>query len=111
MISRQRQYLEYLDSPEWWTLRKRAMRRAQFKCERENPSGPRHEGPLEVHHRHYRTFGHEQLEDVEVLCPSCHRDEHIPRNKKNRILEAYGQSRLFDRWDDDDATHHPLEAA
>ena len=86
------------------------MRRANFRCERQKPGEPRHEGPLEVHHRHYDTLGNERLDDVEVLCSSCHRNEHTPRNKKKRVLEAYGQSRLFDRWDDDDITH-PLEAA
>ena len=28
---------------------------------------------LEVHHRHYRNWGHELLDDVTVLCKECHR--------------------------------------
>jgi len=103
-------YLYYLESPEWWTIRRAAMRRAQFRCERQKPGEPRHEGPLEVHHLHYDTLGNERPEDVVVLCDPCHRNEHIPRNKRKRILEAYGQARLFDRWDDDDQAI-PLEAA
>lgn len=104
------QYLEYLESPNWWAVRKAAMRRANFRCQRQKPGEPRHDGPLDVHHLHYDTLGHEGPDDVIVLCRPCHRAEHIPRNKRNRILEAYGQTRLFDRWDDDEATL-PLEAA
>jgi 5-methylcytosine-specific restriction endonuclease McrA len=47
---------------------------------------------------HYRNLGHERPEDVVVLCPDCHRDEHVPRNLKKRELERHGQQRLFDRW-------------
>jgi len=109
MTEHQRNYLSYLESPEWWTIRKAAMRRARFQCQRQKPGEPRHDGPLDVHHLHYETLGHEGLDDVIVLCRSCHRAEHIPRNKQKRLLEAYGQQRLpgFDRWSDDDA----LEAA
>lgn len=91
-------YLDYLDSPEWWTIRRSAMRRANWRCEQEKSGDPRHEGPLEVHHRHYRTLGNEALDDVEVLCPACHRAKRIPRNLRKRALESYGQERLFDRW-------------
>lgn len=93
-----RSYLDYLDSPEWWTIRRTAMRRAQWRCEREKPGDPRHEGPLEVHHRHYRTLGCERPDDVEVLCSACHRQERIPRNLQKPILESHGQQRLFERW-------------
>jgi len=92
-------YLEYIDSHEWWSIRRAAMRRANFRCEQEKPGEPRHEGALEVHHRHYRTLGCERLEDVEVLCPSCHRAKRIPRNLQKRLLEEFhGQERLFERW-------------
>ena len=64
-----RSYLSYLDSPEWWAIRRQAMRRARFRCERERPGETRHEGALELHHRHYRTLGFETLEDVEVTLP------------------------------------------
>lgn len=103
-----RSYLEYLDSPEWWTVRRSAMRRAHWKCEREKPGDVRHEGPLELHHKHYRTLGREALDDVEVLCSSCHRAERIPVNRRKRQLEAHGQQRLFDRWWND---HEHDEAA
>jgi 5-methylcytosine-specific restriction endonuclease McrA len=104
-------YLEYLDSPEWWTKRRAAMRRAQWRCEYEKPGDPRHEGPLEVHHRHYRTLGCEGLDDLEVLCPACHRAKRIPRNLQKRALESYGQERLFQRWGHDYADDETNEAA
>ena len=28
--------------------------------------------PLQTHHLHYETLGHEEEEDVEVLCRECH---------------------------------------
>ena len=93
-----RNYLEYLDSPEWWAIRRTAMRRAQWKCEQQKPGEPRHDGPLELHHRHYRTLGCEGLDDVEVLCAACHRAKRIPRNLRKRAIESYGQQRLFERW-------------
>ena len=96
--TRHKDYLDYLDSPEWWSIRRNAMRRAQWRCEQEKPGESRHEGPLEVHHRHYKTLGNEALDDVEVLCPACHRAKRIPCNRRKRALESYGQERLFDRW-------------
>jgi len=98
-----RNYLNYLRTPEWNEIRTAARRRARWKCERESPLGPRHEGPLEVHHRHYRTLGYESLDDVEVLCRRCHHNRNVPKNQRKRLLERFGQTRLFDRWGHDEA--------
>lgn len=99
-----RNYLEYLESPEWWTIRRAAMRRANWRCEQEKPGDQRHEGPLEVHHLHYRTLGCESLDDVQVLCRTCHRGKKLPRNLQKQALETEGQKRLFERWTDPDQT-------
>ena len=104
-------YVTYLTTPEWWSLRRLAMRRAQFQCERQAPGEARHEGALELHHKHYRTLGCETLDDVEVLCAACHRAELVPRNRRKRQLEQYGQRRLFDRWNDDVAVDDHLDDA
>ena len=94
-----RNYVDYLCSPEWFSVRRAAMRRAQFRCEQERPGEPRHDGPLEVHHLHYESLGCERLEDVEVLCRSCHRAKRNPRYIKKALQEhCDGQQRLFDRW-------------
>lgn len=96
-------YLAYLESPEWWAKRKEALRRANYQCERQTLYGARHDSPLEVHHRTYQRLGDESLDDLEVLCTACHRDQHRIRNRKRVTLEHLGQERLFDRWDDEDA--------
>jgi len=98
-----RNYLDYLDSPEWWTKRKAALKRADYRCERESYLGPRHDGPLDVHHSTYARLGDESADDLVVLCRACHRDERIARNKALKVRERLGQVRLFDRWDDDKA--------
>ena len=61
-MSNQR-YLEYLDSPEWWRLRKLALQRAGYQCERCAARTM-----LNVHHRTYQRLGAEYLNDLEVLC-------------------------------------------
>lgn len=110
MRTRQEEYWSHLKSIEWEKLRRQALHRAQFRCERERPGGPRHDGPLELHHLHYDTVGYETLDDVELVCQSCHRDAHAPRNRRKRMLENYGQQRLFDRWTEP-AVQHDLDDA
>jgi 5-methylcytosine-specific restriction endonuclease McrA len=99
-------YLRYLESPEWWRQRQRALRRAGYVCERCESS----EG-LEVHHRLYHNLGDEDTDDLEVLCGTCHRNEHAPRNRALRVREQCGQERLFDRWDDPDIVLRPKKQA
>lgn len=99
-----REYLEYLETPEWHAVRKQALARARYRCERCQGCGPLH-----VHHITYIRIGREYLDDLEVLCENCHRAERLPRNIKKRVLEQYGQYRLFDRWQDDDPCVMPDE--
>jgi hypothetical protein len=94
-----RDYFAYLDSPEWWAIRKLVLRRAEYRCERCDKRGA-----LEVHHRTYCRLGDESSDDLEVLCPACHRAERLPHNLRKRVLEQLGQLRLFDRWVDLAAT-------
>lgn len=60
-------YVAYLDSPAWRATRAAAIRRAGRRCSTCGATGP-----LEVHHRHYRTLGAEAWADLVVLCPACH---------------------------------------
>jgi 5-methylcytosine-specific restriction endonuclease McrA len=39
---------------------------------------------LELHHKHYHSLGREQLEDVELLCPKCHKAAGEARAAKSR---------------------------
>jgi hypothetical protein len=61
-------YREYLQTPEWKVLRNRALLRAGNRCQ---PCGEFTE-PLDVHHNTYERYGAELLEDLVVLCRSCH---------------------------------------
>src|SRR5687767_3642617 len=54
-------------SPHWHAFRQEALAAARYLCQRCKSNQD-----LEVHHLHYDTLGHESLNDVEVLCVSCH---------------------------------------
>jgi 5-methylcytosine-specific restriction endonuclease McrA len=62
-------YNSHIGSPEW----------QRFKCEIIEQRGHRCErclhvsAYLELHHKHYYSFGSERPEDVELLCPKCHK--------------------------------------
>jgi hypothetical protein len=71
-----------LNSPHWWRLKDKARARADGCCEHNietghyyklDPITKRCERPgTQLHHRHYRTLGHETLEDVLLVCDHCH---------------------------------------
>jgi 5-methylcytosine-specific restriction endonuclease McrA len=65
-------YDEYLASPEWREKRNAAFAYYGYACTRCPSTGP----ILDIHHRHYRTFGFESVEDLDVLCRPCHDKEH-----------------------------------
>ena len=62
----------------WQSIRDQALKRDGFQCRccsaKEGDvcdvTGPI---KLEVHHRHYKSWGKESLDDVTVLCKQCHR--------------------------------------
>jgi hypothetical protein len=62
------EYLAYLQSPEWKLFRLTIFAQRGKKCERCG----RTNGSIQVHHLHYQNIGHEQPEDVQVLCFRCH---------------------------------------
>lgn len=39
---------------------------------------------LNVHHKHYKTLGNEDIGDLIVLCKRCHNDEHFEKDKQRR---------------------------
>lgn len=67
---RKKKYKDYLNSTAWKKLRK--LKLEQCNCCEKCGS----DFKLQVHHKHYRTFGNEDLGDLEVLCIGCHRKEH-----------------------------------
>lgn len=60
-------YEEYLKTPHWQRMRKRAIERAGCRCQK-CPSNDR----LDVHHLIYARLGAELFSDLEVLCHRCH---------------------------------------
>jgi len=56
---------DYLSSMAWHDKRWQVMWRDGYKC----PCGSQ---ATEVHHKHYKNIGKEQLEDLVALCSTCH---------------------------------------
>jgi hypothetical protein len=65
-------YSDYLQTSEWQEIRKRALKRAYYKCQICNSNGILH-----VHHRTYERRGEELLSDLIVLCEACHKHYHL----------------------------------
>ena len=64
-------YADYLASDHWKIVRRQALQRVRYSCER--CSETKH---LNVHHKTYERLGAEEPSDLEVLCRNCHRAEH-----------------------------------
>jgi 5-methylcytosine-specific restriction endonuclease McrA len=62
------EYIRYMNSKEWKIRREHAKEWAGYKC-----SLCAGKGYLQVHHNTYENLGHEEDEDLCVLCLSCHR--------------------------------------
>lgn len=67
-------YPDYLQTDEWKTLRKIVIRRAQMRCE----WCGRRDQKWNVHHLTYERRGYERLEDLALLCETCHHNYHHP---------------------------------
>lgn len=67
----------YYYSPRWLRLRREVLAFAEHKC---NKCGTRNE--LNVHHKHYKTLGNEDISDLIVLCKRCHSDLHFEKTNK-----------------------------
>lgn len=77
---RKPEYLAYLSSPAWKILRKGVLGRCGGVCERCQTRKVQN-----VHHLHYRTFGHEALTDLLGVCRPCHMEIHgVQRHKRKR---------------------------
>lgn len=61
-------YYDYLQTPEWAERRKRAMKRAGYRCQVCNAYGVQ----LNTHHRTYERRGNEWDKDLITLCRTCH---------------------------------------
>lgn len=71
-------YRAYIQTSEWRTRRNRVLKLTGFRCER---CGAKRE--LQVHHKTYERLGREPDDDLEVLCPDCHRGHHLQHPAEN----------------------------
>lgn len=61
------EYAKYIASSEWKRKRELVLIRDNYACRCcEETQG------LQVHHRHYRNLGCEELDDLTTLCQRCH---------------------------------------
>lgn len=65
-------YINYLKGAHWLYFKRKTLSKRR-KCEICFATRKK----LCVHHRHYKTLGHERKEDVLVLCDECHGDLHV----------------------------------
>lgn len=91
-------YHAYIASPEWFRLRNRKVKSVGFRCE-----WCRQVKNLNVHHLHYRTLGHEDLDDLQVLCRQCHKHHHenghLPEETKGFYERGESAAAKIDRHD------------
>jgi hypothetical protein len=65
-------YRDYLSSSDWQSKRRLALERAGNRCQLCASRSKQ----LEVHHNSYKRLGHEEPEDLIVLCRACHQRFH-----------------------------------
>lgn len=63
---------EYLKTPEWKVMRSRKLIMAGNRCQVCGSTAK----PLDCHHNSYERLGDELLEDLVILCRSCHQRYH-----------------------------------
>lgn len=80
-MTKQKEYDKYIRSKQWKDKRQQVLERDKFQC-RFCESTER----LEIHHRHYRNFGNEELFDLVTVCKVCHdaltNEQHKHKNRK-----------------------------
>jgi hypothetical protein len=95
-----RDYDQAITSAHWFALKDQAMARSGGRCEGRRETGQHYDcemitkrcgavGPLQMHHKHYRTLGRETLDDVEMLCDSCHRSCVFRSFPDRRLLRLF----------------------
>lgn len=72
-------YVEYLQSAEWYEKRNRIMQRDGYTCQ--NCGSQEY---LQVHHKTYAHIFHELDEELITLCTDCHKDADQTRKRQQR---------------------------
>lgn len=73
-------YQEYLKSKHWKLLRDRFKASKLYKGGICKLCG--YNNDVNIHHKSYKRIGHERLNDLLVLCQSCHNQLHNRYNNK-----------------------------
>lgn len=81
--SRKAKYTAYLNSPQWKAKRVEALDHYGRICSKCGGATK-----LEVHHKHYRNFKDEKLDDLEILCRTCHQEFHRRKREKRAARRA-----------------------
>lgn len=84
MRTDKQQYYAYLKSDQWREKRRAAL---QFYGNNCCLCGTRHN--IQVHHRNYRNIFKESMEDLILLCESCHKTFHKKKIWKNGKQSKY----------------------
>jgi hypothetical protein len=84
------EYKDYIKSNAWKAKRAQKLNEVGHKCKYHDSGEQRYlpdgtlqkiscSGPLQVHHKHYRTLGNEAMSDLEVLCKYHHEILHVKK--------------------------------
>ena len=69
-------YQDYLRSEHWHQFRKKALAHYGYRCT--NCGTKADDAMLNIHHLTYETLWHESVDDVLLVCRSCHEQLHAP---------------------------------
>lgn len=72
LISKLKDYKDYLKTYDWNETRKIVLKEANYKCQLCGAKNVK----LNVHHNTYENIGNEYREDLVVLCDDCHKKFH-----------------------------------
>lgn len=87
---RSMRYDSFLQTPEWAEHRRRAIKRADGRCQ-----GCDTTEHLEVHHRTYERRGEEHPTDLTVLCAGCHTAVHLVADgRRGKIRDRSRRAKL-----------------
>lgn len=92
-------YYQYLKSAQWREKRKFAL---EFYGNRCGLCGSRFN--LEIHHRSYKNIFKELMEDLMILCETCHKRHHKSQVWKNGKQSRYMRN---PEYDNEPVTYYP----
>jgi hypothetical protein len=79
------QWTAHYRSDRWASLRTQARVQLRYRCA---DCGRCRGLKLQLHHKHYQTFGCETLDDVEWVCAWCHRHRHRRGERKRTVTTS-----------------------